>query len=269
MFSFTLLGLRFKRRYVSFLFWVLIWVIIGLLFASIFDSASAENELFEELISTYPEGLFDAINISTNYLSSAETFLSGQFLTFYTLIGSIYGLYIGAGEVGGKIEDKTIGTFLGKGISRTSFYITQFVTNSLAIVLASSLIWLIIFGEFVWLTSQEEISQQYFGSAAIGTSLLILTWSSVGQALGVFFSQKIARSLGAGLIVFSFFLNNLGEFGGLPEWTLPLTPFYYLDLDLLRDNFELDWSGLSVLLIVSFVALTIGTFRFRNKNISL
>lgn len=269
MLNFTLLFLRLKRRYKNLLLWSLVWCIIGLLFASIFDSAAAENELFEELVSSYPEGLFDTLNISTNYLSSVETFISGQFLTLYTLIGSIYGLYLGVGEVGGKIHDKTIGAFLGKGVSRSSYYITQVVTNLLAIAGTSALVWSVIYLQFTVLTAQADISVEYFTKAAVSTSLLTITWSNLGQALGVFIEQQKAKSIGAAMIVTSFFLNNLGEFGGLPDWMTPLSLFYYLDLNLLRDSFALEWSQLGILILVTGVSLILGIIKFRHKNISL
>lgn len=239
------------------------------MFASIYDSAAEESQAFSDLISAYPEGLLDAFNISTNYLNSVETFISGQFLSLFALVGSVYAVYLGIGEIGGKINDKTISVYMSKNISRTSLYLTTAATNSIIIFCSNCFIWLVLYAQMHFFTSQDSISVQYFWSAALITSLIMITWTIIGQFLGIILDSPAARGLGAAYIVFGYFINNLSALTNFPEWVNPITLFYFLDAELLRDEFEVGSNNIVVLISISILFLLLGVIRFRKKNISI
>jgi putative exporter of polyketide antibiotics len=101
------------------------------------------------------------------------------------------------------------------------------------------------------------------------TSALFVTTSGAGQLLGILFPKNIAQLGGIGVLVFSWFLNSLSSIGGFPEWLKPFSPFYYLNVLKLRDEFAVDWSRFGVLMSVYVACLVVGILVFRKKDLYL
>jgi|LakMenEpi03Aug12_release.lakeMendotaPanAssembly.Ray.scaffolds.fasta_scaffold274231_2 ABC-type transport system involved in multi-copper enzyme maturation permease subunit len=260
---------RLQSRILTWLFWVLVWLALGLVFANLFDSLSQEAQETEKLITNLPAALRGTFNIDTGYLTQVEKFLSGQFLTVYTLIGTIFALIQGVYEIGGKVEDRTISNYLTKNISRTELYLSQFFANLVFFVTSSGVVWGLVYGFFRIFSDQSEISIEYFLATFLMTSALFVTTAGAGQLLGILFPKNIAQLGGIGVLVFSWFLNSLSSIGGFPEWLKPFSPFYYLNVLKLRDEFAVDWSRFGVLMSVYVACLVVGILVFRKKDLYL
>ncbi len=198
-----------------------------------------------------------------------ENFFSGQFLTIYTLAGSVFALFIGIAIIGGKIEDGTIAGFLTKPLRRSQIYLGSFINNVIFLVLSSAAIGTVVYELFNLLTRQAYISTQYFINAFLSTTIVFITVLAAGQLLGLFLAKSRAHALGAFLIVLTWFVNSLGSLQGFPQWLRPFSPFYYFNNAQLRDTFTLDWHHLIVLPAATSLLVVIGVFLFRKKDIYL
>ena len=106
---------EFIDSYKAFLYWFLVWIAVGLVFASLYNSLQGQSADLDKIMQSLPPEMLQAFNISAmGYLNKVETFLSGQFASFFSLSSSILGLMIGIGTLGSKIEDKTITFWLSK-----------------------------------------------------------------------------------------------------------------------------------------------------------
>jgi ABC-type transport system involved in multi-copper enzyme maturation permease subunit len=269
MIFFNFLFFRLKCRLSGWFFWVLIWLALGLLFSTVFNSISKDAKAMEEIINTIPPAISRSFNIGTGYLTRVENFLSGQFLTFYTLIGSVFAYFQGINEVSGKIDDKTITFYITRNLSRTMFYILQFVSNFIYFFTSGAIVWSVLYLLFRIFTSQDTIRVEYFIYGFISTGVLFLTIATFGQFLGVLWSRTKTQYLGAGLIIFSWFLNSLSSLEGFPEFLNNWSFFYYLNVPKLRDEFLPDITRLSVLLIFLLISLVLGKIIFRRKDLFL
>jgi ABC-type transport system involved in multi-copper enzyme maturation permease subunit len=262
--------LRLQSRFITWLFWTLIWVALGVIFALIFQSFSQSAQGMDKLYQSLPQALLKSVNIEPGYLTQVEKFLSGQFLTIYTLIGAVFALFQGVGEIGGKIDDRTISNFLTKNISRSSFYTLQFITNLIFLFASNVIVWLSIYWSFrLFTTTQNNISTDYFVYGSLSTSVLFVTICGIGQAWSTIVSKNIAQFSGIGILVISWFLNSLSSIDGYPDWLRPWAIFYYLNVDKLRDEFAADSYRLTVLVVVYLVSLVIGVVIFRKKDMYL
>ena len=265
---FFLQQLRVRARSLG--IWVLVWTLVLTLYAAVFNSLSKNAAQTEQLYKSLPKGILNFANISaTDYLTKVEKFFSGQFLTIYTLAGSIFALFIGIAVIGGKIEDGTIAGILTKPLKRTQIYLGQFANSLVFIVLGSAAIGTIGYELFNLLTNQKYISVEYFANAFLGTAMILVAMVALGQLLGLFLSKSRAQSLGAFLIVMSWFINSLGSLQGFPQWLRPFSPFYYLNNVQLRDDFTLDWHHLIALPITAVILVIAGILVFRQKDIYL
>jgi hypothetical protein len=263
--SFTYL--RFAQKLIDLLLWSLVWILLISVFASLFDSFKGQGAEFDKLITTLPPALAETFNISQSYVSKAESFLSGQFLTLYLLVSSIFAFISGNYVIAGKIEDKVITTWLTKSLSRSTLYLAQGFVNVLFFWLSGLLVWsgaVVLFE----LLSTSSLDTSYAFSGFISTAMLITTWAFIGQASGSVLSSKINQGLGIGVILISFFMNSLSNIEGYPDWLKPLSLFYYVDIPALRDDFLINWDRLWVLPVIGLIGFVIGLLFFRKRDIA-
>lgn len=251
--------------------WIVVWSLVLFLFANVFNSfskdAAANAKLFEQL----PKGIFEAININpAAYLTEIEQFISGQFLFVYLLAGSIFSFSLGVGGIGKQIENRTLASLLTTPISRGKLYFTQFITNTMFLTIAGVAlcgIALVIMSNV--LSYQENISTAYFINLFFGSSLLFITFSALGQLIGMVLNGERATQAGAGIVVVSWFLTSLGEFVQIPAALQKLSLFGYFDVTLLRDTHVLNGSLTLVLALLVFAFIAVGCLAFRKKDIYL
>ncbi len=265
----TLIYYELKAKFFTFLVWAVGWSGMTWLLAYPYDSITEDAEETQKLISSFPEEMRKAFNIQDTYLTQVESFISGQFLTFFLLIGSIYASYLGVNFIAGRIQDKTIADLMTKQISRTSLFISQYLVGFLLLSVSASFIAVMSYIGFSLITSQEEISVDFFVSLFVGSTILHLFFLAFGQVLGVVLDKSKGLSISAGFAVLAWFVDSLASLAGFPDWINKLTPFYYLDKDKLVNEFALDLDRSFILLAVTFTLFIIGIFIFRRKNIYL
>jgi ABC-type transport system involved in multi-copper enzyme maturation permease subunit len=258
-----------KAKFGGLLIWILGWSAMTWILAYPYDSISEDAEETQKVISSFPEEMRQAFNIQDTYLTQVESFISGQFLTFFMLIGSIYGAYLGANLIAGKIHNKTIADLMTKQTSRVSLFLSQYLVGLLFLSISAALIGTLAFIGFNLQTSQEEISTDFFLSLFTGATILHLFFLAFGQTLGILLDKSKGLSISAGLAVASWFINSLSSLAGFPDWLPKLTPFYYLDTDKLVNDFALDWNKTAILLTLTILTITLGTMLFRRKNVYL
>lgn len=263
------ISMRLRRRWLALVFWIFVWNLVGLIFSTLFDSFKSEAAQLNATIEALPQGLKNSFNISNDYASSVENLISGQFLTLHLLIGAIFSYIIGLGEIGGKIDDHTIFQWLSSRLSRSSLFISQFITNSLFLLIGAVCIWAGLFVQFELLTSQENISQHYFGSAALSTGIFCIACTSLGQLLGVIVPRKIGQNVGIGYIIFAFFINSLSKINGFPESLNILSIFRLVDVVMLRDDYTINSNNIYSLMALTAISISIGILFFRTKDIHM
>jgi putative exporter of polyketide antibiotics len=259
---------QLRRHAKSIIIWIIIWTLVGLLFASVFKTLSATAEQSSRIYQALPPAILKAVNISTDYLTRPEKFLSGQFLTVYLLAGSIFSVFMGVGAIGGKIYDKTISNFLTKPLSRGVIYMLQALVNGMTIVAMSLGVTLTMYTSFRFLSGTHP-STRYFVALWLGSVLIFWTFAALGQLAGVVLQKTRAEAFGGALAVFSFFINGLGSLAGVPTWLQKCSLYYYFDTVKLRDVYSLDITKTVILVGIATVFVVAGMTIFRRKDLHL
>jgi ABC-type transport system involved in multi-copper enzyme maturation permease subunit len=265
----TLFYIQLSSRFRTILVWIAIWTLLSCLFASVFNDLSKTAADSIKLYQSLPPAVLHTFNISADYLTQVEKFLSGQFLSVYMLAGSIFSVFLGVSAIGGKIEDATIANLLTKSFSRVRIYVTQAATNIALLLVASIGTGLSMFTIFKLISNQENISTHYFISTFTGTAILFITLALLGQLLGMVIGKAHGQAAGSALVVMSFFVNGLGALAGVPSWLQKCSVFYYFNTIELRDLYSLDWMRLLVLITGSLLLLLAGSILFRRKDLYL
>lgn len=257
----------FKRNRTSVIAWGIVWTLLGLLFATVFKSMSETAEQSARIYQSLPPAVLKTVNISADYLTRPENFLSGQFLTIYLLAGSIFSVIMGVKAIGGRIQDRTILTSLTKRISRGSTYALHAFVIITTLLLMNIIVGIALLTSFT-LLSGAEISVQYIIATFSGAALVFICFAAVGLMAGVKIEKSHASAIGSALAVISFFVNGLGALAGVPAWLQKLSLFYYFDTVMLRDLYAIN-SRIFALISLTIILIGLGAYLFRKKDIYL
>ena len=265
----VLLKQQLNAKVSTLFIWLLVWSLLLLLFATVFNSLSKDAAESSKVFRQLPSGVFNSFNIDpSSYLTRIESFISGQFLSVYMLAGCIFSFTLGVGLIGKKIESRVIATLLTKPISRYRLYAVQSLVSVLFLAVASTLlcgISLIIFTNL--LHSQNIVSTSYFTSLFTGSGLLFIAFALLGQLLGTLLNGGKSVPIGAGIVVVSWFVNNLAQLAHIPGVVQKLSLFHYFDVALLRTSFKLAFGSTVQLIIIILVLFIIGRQVFSKKDI--
>jgi ABC-type transport system involved in multi-copper enzyme maturation permease subunit len=256
--------IEFRTRIRSIIIWSIIWIALAALIAWMYTPIRDQGG-FNEFIESFDPTLLEAFNISPDYLSKAETFLSGEFLTSLFLIGAIYSSVIGVNSLGGKITDKTIINVFTKKISRPYIYLAESIVNLLSNLLSNLLIGIGTFISFS-LILDESISIQFILNAFIAVFLIMLFFSQLGQLLGITLNKGTSVGVTAGIASIGWLLDSLKNLEDYPDILKPLTPYYYFNSDRLAQEYTLDMK-ITVLVVFSIIFAALGVYYFRRKNV--
>jgi len=255
------------RNRKSILSWSIIWTLLGLLFAAVFKTMSATAEQSARIYEALPPAVLKAVNISTDYLTKPENFLSGQFLTIYLLAGSIFAVILGVNAIGGKVHDKTILNYVTKRLSRMSIFLLQAAVILVTLMVMNLVVGITLLISFN-LFSGSEPSLSYMVSTFIGAATVFITFAAIGLIAGVKMEKSHALAFGSAIAIISFFVNGLGALAGVPAWLQKCSLYYYFDTTHLRDFYSLD-ARIFVLIGLSLLLIIAGAFIFRRKNLYL
>lgn len=258
---------QFSRHRKAILAWSFIWTLLGLLFATVFKTMSASAEQSARIYESLPPAVLKTVNISADYLTKPENFLSGQFLTIYLLAGSIFAVILGVNAVGGKIQDKTILNFLTKKLSRTSIYLSQAIVIAATLVVMNVTVGATLLAAFN-IFSGAETSLKYIVSTFVGSVIIFMTFAAIGLFTGVLLEKQRATALCSAVAVISFFMNGLGTLAGVPSWLQKSSLYYYFNPEHLRDYYAID-TRIFVLVALIALFLAAGAYVFRKKDLYL
>ena len=262
-FSLILQQLRKSRRLI--IVWSSVWILLSLLFATVFKTFSASAVQSAKIYESLPPAVLKTVNIPTDYLTTPEKFLSGQFLTVFLLAGSILAVTLSVNAIGGRIQNRSIVSLLTKNLSRPFIYLALALTLAIVIITINIVVGASLYVMFTLFGGMSP-SLSYIISFVVGATVTFTTFVALGQLLGTVLQKNHASSLGYAFAVVSFFANGLGSLSGVPSWIRKSSVYYYFDtLNLSRTN-SLEIK-LLILLLLTFLLLLIGVFAFRKKDI--
>jgi|GEM_PF-4635270 len=267
IFNITALELQLKK--ISFFWWCFSWSSLAVFFISVFETVAGEQGLSQDFIKSIPPELAKSVNIGNNYLEQIESFISGQFLTFYLLIGGIYLTMVGINSISGKIQNGQILEYIFRPYTRSQVFIGVYLSNLIFIVVSNFIVTISLFLSAEYLTDQSDISLNYFIFFYLGNILLQFFFLNLGLLFGLLVASGKQVGIGIGMVVASWFINNILNLTDLPKALRFISPFYYFDTSLLSSDFALD-NFLSILILFMAIALSVASYykwRFRDIQV--
>lgn len=258
--------IELKDKVKSGLIWSFAWILLGLIMAVMFEPMRTSlGDGADEIMKMFPPEMLESFNIGEDYLTKVESFIGGEFLTFFLLAGSIFAVFLGTGTIAGKIMNKTITNTMTKAITRRSLYITKVLTNLTYFLLTDIIIAAGVYACFS-LSTGDGISVKFFASSFFAAFVLQSFFAVFGQVLGVIITAK-PQMIGAVFAGFTWFMDTLSKLKGYPKFLQYVSPFYYLHLGKITEDFAVDWSTMSILIGLTLLLFALGIQLWERKDV--
>ena len=239
-------------------------LMIVLLLAPLYPAMSQAN--FEAILSS---------NILTGILGGHITHFSGftaflgveVYSAFYGLLFGGFAAWIGGAAIPITIEDGTLDLVLARPISRTRYYLE----NWLAALVSVAIIGLVItFG--VWLdtfiVNNANIDWQWLWITQLVQWGFMFFAAGLGMLFGSFLNaSRAAGGTAVGIIMLAYLINTFGGLTNQFNWLLNISPFHYAPtIDPLVFH-QLTWWHPVLLALIGLACGLVGLFIFNKRDL--
>lgn len=267
----TLLLIKYElySRRKSMLIWIIAWTLMTVMFASLYESFKdlfAEDNPFGEF---EDNPIFAQFGVDSDYFTTVENYFAGEFLVSFVLMAAIFAAYQGANIIAGKIEDKTIATYLTKDIKRHDIYASKVSSLIIFIAATTLIIGLICYLSFVVFTNQDKISIKFFVTSFSAAFLMQVLFMYIGLTIGVIFSKSKSIAFSISFLIFSWLLIALSKIDAFPDMLALVSPYYYIDFDQISESMSLDAAKVIYILLVLLILRALSWLIFRDKDIQV
>lgn len=254
-----------RNSYKKYAIWSFIWLLMGAFIAWMFEPLRQQIQT-EDFLGAFNSDLLEAFNITDEYFSTVENLTGGEFLTFLTLVGGIFASVAGVGIVAGRIEDRTITMYMQSKVSRITYVFSAWLAEVILIFISTLFIMFATYLSFILLSEQEDISEEFFIYSAVGVSLVLFFFLTLGLFAGTIYEQSRAQSIVISAAVIFWFLDTFSELDQYPDVLRPLSPYSYFDIEALTSTFGLE-SIIVLLPLSSIVLLAVSIYSFVRKSV--
>ncbi len=106
------------------------------LYVSLYPQLHAQAETYSKLFSSFPKGFSDAFGFDTNFLSSIQTYLAGEFYSLtWQLLLIIFVISRAGSAIAGEIEKGTIAGLLSQPLSRTRLFFSKYLAGVYSLII--------------------------------------------------------------------------------------------------------------------------------------
>ncbi len=220
-------------------------------------------------------GAYLSSNVLAGMLGGHLTHLSGITITLAMyLYSAFYGLlfggivaYVSGVAIPLTIENGTLDLALSRPISRTRYYLENWVAMLLAAVLLSLLTVFAAWFATLFLTHPDMDWQWLWITQGVQSAFLFFA-AGVGMLLGSFVNaSRTAGWTAVGIIALGYLLNTFGALSDKYTWLLKISPSYYAPgIDPLVYH-HLIWWYPGVLVVAGLVVGSVGLIVFNTRDL--
>lgn len=248
----------------SILLWACSMAALAVLFIFIFSSASADIELFKDVLSSLPEVARNMLSIYVDSISTLEGFYSFVFV-YIVLCGAIQAMNLGTSIVSKEIREKTADFLLTKPVNRASI-LTFKLLAALSSLIITNIIYLMITVSMAF-TVKTEFSMGIFLMISATLFFVQLMFISLGVFVSVI-AGKIKSVISISLsTVFGFFI--IGALGSVigDQAVRYISPFKYFDTAYIIKNAAYEPTFIFALILFVVIAITASYLVYTKKDI--
>lgn len=229
---------------------------------------------FQPTLENFNLGEIPAYQIFGDFsqIASFAGFVSAEVFTFAPILLAIYAVVNGTGTLAGEEDNGTLELLVAQPLRRWQLAITKFLALTVALVLILAIMAAISVASMATLEGKADtqgISLTDLGVAVMAILPITLLFATMSLFLGAYLpSRRIAATIAALVVVFSYFANNLASLSEPLEKLQFLYPFHYFDSQSLLTE-GINSGDTLVLLGASAVFLALTLLSFQRRNITV
>ena len=256
-----------KRNLKDFLTGSLIIISLLLMTMGMYSSMEENMALISELYSKMPKFLLEAINFRQDQWTSILGFYLTYFVYYIPLMGSVFSIYLGTKILSNEEQNKTAEFLLSRPLTREQIISSKLLVLSFYILVINILAFLagmISCG----IISDWEINIHSLIVLHTYGFLLCLFFGVLGFFITVLMKRAKAI-IGTGIILVMglYFFDMIIRISNNFKFLLYLTPFKYLDLRILTQNYDFEAWRLIVFIGSSGILIFLSFMFYRRKDI--
>lgn len=245
--------------------WALDTALVAALYSSLYSTIS--DGALEHTFDNFPKALRQAFNMDD--LSSAAGYLgSSPFGIIVPLAVLFFGIVTGTKAIAGDEESGLLDLLIAHPVTRVRLVLQRCAALAIGTFGIAGLVFLVMLA-VRGPADLGSVSTGEFAAQCLNLALLGLLAGALAVAIGGFIGQR-AMVLGtaSGLGVLSYVINAFAEQVNGLGWTRYLSPFhYYIGGEPLRNGFQ--WADSGILLATSVILVSMGVYRFNQRDIGV
>ncbi len=255
----------------SFIAWsiaISCFIYLGMAFFPILMKGDMLKQVTAFLENPYMKSIVTAFGQGVEALTNVLGFYGARNTIFIMLLGSFYSTLL-AGRILAKEErEKTAEFLIAKPITRPEIAVSKLAAFLTYLVLLNMVIFMAGFTSLEIFKGESTYSLDAFLLLTFYSFLLMLTFGALGFALSLFIKRGRSMSgMTIGVIVGGYFLDVLSKITPSADKIGYISPFKFVDTQILRPDYGLAWWRLLYFLGLSTVLIILAITKYRKKDI--
>lgn len=253
-------------QYLKSLFiWLLALSLFSIMVIFLYPQLAPQMESMSKMLDTM--AIFsDALKISSAQMGTLFGFYTMEMQNSGAFAMAIFATYMGVRLISKEESDGTGEYLYTLPIPRLAAYWTKWWTNLLLFILLNAGILAITY--LACLLSHQDFDWGMFGQFHLGLFLVQVILMSLAHAWSGIFA-KGATPLASITTLLLFLLNILVNLWDKVEVLGYFTPFQFLQSNYLIDKGQLDWIKIGCNLIIAFIFLLLGAYRYSRRDLEV
>ncbi len=249
------------------IYWAIGITILGFYISFAYNSFAENIEIFQELVSNFPEELVYFLGGSEGI--DMSTFAGFLNLEIFGLMGpimlTVVGINSGTHIVAGELNNKTLEIIMSTSVGKNKYLFQQILVMITRIVVISMILW----ANFFVFANLFDLELDLKNLTAIIFHLILLSLSIASFSLligSITGNKSTTLGLSAGIAVLSYFINSISPMiKGIENLKYISIFYYYKHSEPLINGINLE--GVYVMLFISLLFIILSFIAFKYKDL--
>ena len=260
-----------KHNRASFIGWSLsvsVLILLGMAFYPVITQGDMLKQIKALFENPFMKGIMSAFGADLDVLTNVLGFYSTRNAIFIMLLGSFFSILLAGKILAQEEREKTAEFLLSKPVTRLEIVWSKLAAYFTYLLMLNVIILVTGFISLEIFKGDGDYNLAAFLIHSFYSFLLMLTFG----AIGLFLSLGIKRgrpitNISIGIIVGGYFIDVLSKISASVDKIGYVSPFKFVDTEVLRPDFGLEWWRVLYFLGISLVLFALTFVIYRKKDI--
>ena len=266
--NYNLFAREMRRNALSLIIWTTILTVLIAVTMSVYPVFLGNQSKIMGMLSIIPKEALQFKGISNfSDLLSVLGFYAVNNIIYMLVLGSVYAIVLSSNILLKEEYNKTAEYLLTRPLTRSEIFLSKLAVISINIFVLNLITSLVGF-IFIELVKKGSFSVSAFLILSLYTLMLNLLFAAAGLFLSTVIKRpKPITTFCIGLVIILYFIFTLSKITGSVAKIGYLTPFKYVDTNVLDPAYKLDPVSLIYFIVISLLLLVVSYRLYLRKDI--